>query len=476
MGKKSLTWHTMQLKLNQLKKWSRNPRQADKKQTEDLQKSLNKFNLAAPLVINTDNTIIGGHFRYELLLKKHGKDGVVDVRIPNRKLTPKEVEELNLRLNKNLGDWDFDLLANFNEDILKDIGFENEELDQIFGLTIDDSFDVEKELQKILKEGPKRVKYGNIWQLGQHRLIVGDCTKKKIWKNLFNGNTFDFMFTDPPYKLAYIQRMRKVVTKKGAKLKKDKAYLSTGKTDSKGKFKGFGYRSQRSYLGVERKGGVPEYNEWLSIANEFQNSKGTNIMIFENWRNTVELWQAIEKYWKIRNLIIWHLPNRCQGFSRKHMFFNKFDIAPLASGGKSILNGEYEKEFDEYLQEKGQKLLDSNEVIIYGQNKDSYWDKKKKTQWARVNDHITWTAETGKSSGQKIIFGTKPIQILVPYIKILSQRDGIVAEPFAGSGSVIIACEIMKRKCRAIEIEPIYAEVILMRWEKFTGQKAVKIG
>ncbi|GAJ07969.1 unnamed protein product, partial [marine sediment metagenome] len=107
--------------------------------------------------------------------------------------------------------------------------------------------------------------------------------------------------------------------------------------------------------------------------------------------------------------------------------------------------------------------------------KGAYWDRRKKTAWAKVADHITHAAETGKSGGQNIIFGTKPIQILVPYIKILSPRDGIVAEPFCGSGSTIISCEIMHRKCRAIEIEPLYGEVILLRWEKFTSRKAVKL-
>ncbi len=198
-------------------------------------------------------------------------------------------------------------------------------------------------------------------------------------------------------------------------------------------------------------------------------------MIFENWRNTVELWQAIEKYWKIKNMVIWWLPNRCQGFSRKYLFFNKYDIAPLATKGDTILNGEYEEELDEYLQQKGQKLLDSYEVILYGQKGNSYWDKKKGTAWARVNDHITSPAETGKSSGQSIVFGTKPLQVLVPYIKVLSPREGVVVEPFGGSGSTIIGCEIMKRKCRAIEIEPIYAEVILTRWEKLTKREARKI-
>ena len=92
-----------------------------------------------------------------------------------------------------------------------------------------------------------------------------------------------------------------------------------------------------------------------------------------------------------------------------------------------------------------------------------------------MNDHITSSVETGSGSGQKIIFGTKPIQILVPYIKILSPRDGIVVEPFAGSGSTIIASEIMKRKCRAIELSTLYGEVIIRRFEKFTGKEATKL-
>jgi len=232
-------------------------------------------------------------------------------------------------------------------------------------------------------------------------------------------------------------------------------------------------------------GEVPEYDEWLSIANRFQNPKGTNIMIFENWRNTRELWNAMEKYWKIKNLIIEHLPSRHQGFSRPYLFFNKYDIAPLAGEGK--LNEEYEEELENYLKEKGQKLLDTYEIILYAQQGDSEWfgkrtleektkkgyyQKVKRSKWAKIADHITWTEA---SSGQNIVFGTKPIQILVPYIKILSPRNGIVMDCFAGSFSTGIACEIMHRKCRAIEIEPIYAEVCINRWERFSGKRAQKI-
>jgi len=478
-----IIWKTEKRKLSELKPFKGNPRQANEKQIKDLNKSLERFNLAAPLVINTDGEVIGGNFRLKLLKEKKVK--IVDVRVPNRKLTRKEAEELNLRLNKNLGSWDNDLLANFDEDLLKDVGFEPEELDEIFGLEIEDNFDVEKELKKILKGEPKRVKDGDLWQLGDHKLIIGDCTDRKNWERLLRKEKFDFMFTDPPYKIGYGIGIRKQKTKKGTKLQRFRTYPSVGITNKNGKTlkieesplksmkKYFGAKKNRGYLGVDRKGGVPEYDEWLSIAKDFQNSGGANVMIFENWKNVVDLWQAIEKYWKIKNMIIWWLPNRHQGFSAEYRFFSKYDIAPLAGEGK--VNEEYEKELDDYLKEKGQKLLDTYEIILYGINGKPYWDRRKGSKWAKIADHITWTAETESSSGQNVIFGTKPIQILVPYIKILSPRGGVVMEPFAGSGSTIIACEIMKRKCRAIEIEPTYGEVILARWEKFSGKTAKRL-
>lgn len=469
-------WKTERRKVKDLKPFEGNPRQAGEKEYNDLKTSLEKFNVAEPLVINTDGTVIGGNFRLRILKDKGIEE--IDVRVPSRTLTKKEAEELNLRLNKNQGLWDYDLLANFDEDLLKDVGFSSEELDEIFGLEIDDEFDVEKELNKVLENKERRCKEGDLWQLGEHRLYVGNVIEKKSWERVLGNERFDFLFTDPPYKIAYTQRLRKVKTKEGMKLKRDRVYESIGKT--RGRFKGwaktkkgFGYRSQRSYLGVEKTGRVPEYDEWLSIANEFQNPKGANLMIFENWRNAVDLWQAIEKYWKIKNMVIWWLPNRHQGFSREYLFFNKYDIAPLA--GEGVLNEEYEKELEDYLKERGQKLLNTYEVILYGQQGKAYWDKPKRTKWAKVSDHITWTAETEKSTGQNIIFGTKPIQILVPYIKILSPRNGIVVDCFGGSGSTLIACEIMKRKCRMIEIASIYSEVIINRWEKFTGQTAKKL-
>jgi DNA modification methylase len=471
---KKLTWHTEKRKVNELIPFEANPRKMSDKQVGDLKKSLERFNLVEIPAIDTDNKIIAGHQRLKIMqLIERGQEEI-DVRVPNRKLSEAEFKEYNLRSNKNTGEWNFDELANFDEDLLKELGFDENELDNIFGLEKADDFDLKAETEKAIKK-PHGVKTGDLWQLGDHKLMVGDATNRKDWQKLLGPEKFDFMFTDPPYRLAYCKkRFRKVKTKEGWKIKTEREYESVGETDGKGKPKGFGYKGNRLYEGVQAHGGVPEFDEWLSIANDFQNEKGSNVMIFENWRNIPDLWGAIEKYWAIQNMVIWHTPNRTQGFSARYKFFNRFDVAPVGTAGDGITNELDEEGFHDYLENKAQKLIDTYEISLYAKQGRPDWNKDKGTKFWVMGDHVTHATDSASSSGQNLIFGTKPIPILVPYIKILSPRNGIVMEPFGGSGSTIIASEIMKRRCRAIELSPLYAEVILARFERFTGIRAVK--
>ena len=126
-----ITWVTEQRKLKDLNEWDKNPRQLSKHDAEEIAKSIHKFNLADPLVINTDNQIIGGHQRKRVMLSNGYKpDDLVDVRVPSRQLTEKEAEELNVRLNRNAGEWDFDMLANeFELDDLLEWGFTEADFD-----------------------------------------------------------------------------------------------------------------------------------------------------------------------------------------------------------------------------------------------------------------------------------------------------------------------------------------------------------
>lgn len=122
-----ITWTTAKRKISDLIPASYNPREMTEKQVKDLTTSLERFNLADPIVINTDNTIIGGHQRINIYKLRGKNDVEVDVRVPSRRLTPEEEKELNLRLNRNVGQWDLDALANFDEEVLKDVGFDSKQ-------------------------------------------------------------------------------------------------------------------------------------------------------------------------------------------------------------------------------------------------------------------------------------------------------------------------------------------------------------
>jgi hypothetical protein len=123
-----INWRFEIRKLEDIKPWSRNPRRITKNGMEDLTKSIKRFGLPEPIVLNMDNTIIGGHARYQVLKKEGAADAVCA--IPDRMLDEKELEELNIRLNKNVaGDFDYDLLANeFNTEELLGWGFDEKEL------------------------------------------------------------------------------------------------------------------------------------------------------------------------------------------------------------------------------------------------------------------------------------------------------------------------------------------------------------
>ena len=191
-----------------------------------------------------------------------------------------------------------------------------------------------------------------------------------------------------------------------------------------------------------------------------------SIIVYENPKNIRTIWNALEKFWKYRNTIIWHLPNRVQGFSAKYKFFNKYDFALLGTSGEVGLNDNPEP--DELLQAE-------YETALFATSGKPHWESYGKGKKDCPTDFIEYKASDAKSSGQGIIFGTKPIEILIPYIKVLTKRGDLILEPFGGSGSTLIAATKMKRRCFIMEKSPVYAEVIIKRFEKLTGIERKKI-
>jgi hypothetical protein len=176
MVKHKLTWSLTTRKVIDLTKNGYNPRKISESEKKDLQKSITEFGTVVPVVLNIgsrENIIIGGEQRIKIYADLGM--GEVECMIPSRELTLDEEKELNLRLNKNTGSWDENLLKDFDMDMLLGVGFGDEELQTLFDDVdlVEDEFEIEKALKETTK--PK-VKTGEIWELGRHRLLVGDST------------------------------------------------------------------------------------------------------------------------------------------------------------------------------------------------------------------------------------------------------------------------------------------------------------
>jgi DNA modification methylase len=433
----------VQVPIMDLKASEYNPRKHSQEQMDQLKESIKKYGCVDPLIANSaderKNILIGGHFRLEALRELNYQEvPVVYVHISD---IEKE-KELNIRLNKNTGDFDFELLAKFDENFLKDVGFSSEELDDIFDIEdVPEVFDLKKELEKLDIKNIE-IQKGDIYDLNGSRLMCGDSTIEADVLKLMDGEKADMCCTDEPYILDYLH----------------------GKKKNGQPTEGFGLKRDRKYLETDS---LPDNFIELWMDNIQKVAKEDfSILSYECWKNLPIMWAEVAKRWKIRNLIIWHLPNRVQGFASKYKFFNKYDFAMLGSTPDFKMNDEPED--DELLQNEFMAAL-------YATSGKPNWESYEKGKKYCPTDFIEFNASDEKSSGQGIIFGTKPIEILIPYIKVLTKRNDIVVEPFGGSGSTLIASTKLGRRCFIMEKSPVYAEVIRKRWEKLTGLKAKKI-
>jgi len=431
------------LPVSELKPSTYNPRRWNDSAIEQLTESVKRFGLVDPILCNSyadrKNVVIGGHFRLKVAKDLGIKTvPVVFVNIPELE----REHELNLRLNKNLGEFDFKLLAEFDTSLLEDIGFTSEEMDEIVGIDeTPEVFDIQKELDKLgIKEID--IQKGDLWKLGDHYLACGDSTDEAHITRLVCEAPPVLCLTDPPYILDYLRGKKK-----------------HGKPTE-----GFGYKRDRKYLETDE---LPDdfTEKWMANIAKVAN-KDFSIICYENWKNIPIIWGEMIKHWKVKNMIVWHTPNRNQGFAAKYKFFSKHDIAMVGQSGEPAQNLE---------PEKNELFQNEYETALFAIQGKPTWEGYEKGKKYQPTDFIEFNVADEKSSGQAVIFGVKPTEILIPYIKVLTKRGDWVIEPFGGSGSTLAACEKMGRKCYISEKSPVYACIIRNRWEKLTGQKGVKI-
>jgi DNA modification methylase len=422
MAKKEvmLTWHTEQRKVSDLVATSYNPRKISEADKKELTKSLQKFNLAEIPAINTNNTILAGHQRIAILLALGRGNEVIDVRVPSRKLTKSEADEYMIRSNKNTGEWDFSMLSkHFDFSFLKDTGFNDFELDNIFErFCKEDDFDSEKEYAKI---ATPKTKTGDIYILGSHRLMCGSSADAKDFARLMSGKKANLIFTDPPYNVNY--------------------HSPDGLSYDSAKYGGT--CGQIFNDNLSDADCLKFYTDVLNNLHKFSVDNVTLYWWFANSNSLINSTAFKNTKWKHSQTIIW-LKNSSI-VSRSQDYNHAYESCMLGwKRGKAHYKEKNIKNYSDVV------MLDKN---TFAEQLDVWYEKRDNTA--------------------KYVHPTqKPVRLAERALKKNSKSKDIVVDGFGGSGSTLIACEQMNRPCYVMEFDPKYCDVIVRRWELFTNQKA----
>ncbi len=415
---KKITWSSTTRKLSDLIKNGYNPRKLSENEKRDLEKSVKEFGTVVPVVINIGsraNIIIGGEQRVKVYADL-GIDSIECV-VPSRELTLEEEKELNLRLNKNTGSWNEELLKEFDMSLLLDVGFGDEELQNLFDDvdTTEDDFD----FGKAIKETPvAKVKLGEIYELGKHRLLVGDSTDENQVKELMKDDLADIIFCDPPFNISW---------------------------EYGGKYGGE-YKDNKS---------EEEYSEFISKSMETAKRFAKPDSHFFYWSdpNSIGLTQSLYDKHGIRKrrVCLWIKSN--QNCTPKIAWNRLYEPCTYGTVNKPYLNPNF-RNANEIL---NQEVTTGNQVLDELQDMIDLWLVK-------------------RDNTQQYLHPTqKPVTLNEKPFKRCSAPGHVIFSGFAGSGSDLIACEELNRVWRGVEKDPIFATIVIDRWEKFTNLKAKKI-
>ncbi len=220
-----INWTLQSIPIKDLKDHPKNPRHINKDQMKNLENLINKFGLIDKPIINLDRTIIGGHQRIKILKKLKNK--IVECWIPDTQLCQDDIDHLCIGLNLNQGQWDYDLLANYWEPLdLLQWGFTEE---QLLGCCkeaeeISDGGDDDDTEIKLGEESTAITKTGDLYELGDHKLLCGSATDILAFEKLVTDKNMDLIITDPPYNVDYVGKTKDALKIQNDKMNNDKFY------------------------------------------------------------------------------------------------------------------------------------------------------------------------------------------------------------------------------------------------------------
>lgn len=430
------TLHIEDWPLERLVPYAQNPRKNDHAVAKMVE-AIRSFGFRIPVLARSSGELIDGHLRLKAALAAGLHSIPV---IPADDMTPEQVRAFRIMVNRSAtwADWDEDLLlqelqalqeAGFNLELT---GFDQRELDAM--LMQMEAGGKDPDAVPPAPECPV-VKDGEIWLLGRHRLMCGDATSLADVGRLMFGEYADMVWTDPPYNVDYAG--------KAGKIKNDKMPAE--------KFDAFLLAVHRAMLETLKAGGAiyvahSEAGDGMAFRRAFI-SAGFKLAACLIWRKQTAVLGRGDYHFQHEPILYGWKPGAAHRWYGNRKQRTVFDagldgIECLADGSCQLhMGGKVYRISGEALQ-----VEELSTSIIYA-------DKP-----ARSDLHPT----------------TKPVALVEVMVANSSPRAGLVLDPFGGSGSTLLACERLGRQCRMLELDPKFVEVIIRRWEDYTGLQACR--
>lgn len=399
---KMINWKHANVRIAELKEYEHNPRKIGNKELEKLTSHIKEDGYHQRIIVNNDYTIIGGHQRKKALLASgYTEDSMIDVLIADRLLSEKELDRINVRDNLPFGEYDFDILSSrFDLETLVDFGMPG---DMLIGFGEENILNNDEFDTSDLPTEPKS-KLGDLYMLGNHRLLCGDSTNAQQVERLLDGENPILMVTDPPYGVNHNPIWR------------DKVDCVLGKQKN---------------IGLVVNDHILDWKEAYSLF------LGDIVYIWHSNIYTHLIAQhIIDCNFQLLSPIIWN---------KQHLVLSRCDYHP-------------KHEMCWYAVRKG---------------KTHNWQGKRDQTTVWDIDNANWG---GSNKEEQVGHSTqKPLECMLRPILNNSEVGQGVYDPFGGSGTTLIACERSKRNCYMMELSPAYIDLIVNRWEKETGEKAVLV-
>ncbi|MEN9880821.1 MAG: hypothetical protein RLZZ308_4 [Candidatus Parcubacteria bacterium] len=417
-----LNWRAEKRELKDLHSWLANPRKISKENLTKLKERITQRGFHDVIKLDTDGTVLSGNQRKKVLTEL-GIQEVITL-VPNRKLTEEERNKIALESNMNDGEWDFEALKNFELETLLDTGFDQIELAKFWDKEIelkDDSLDLEKEIKKAQDT---KIKTGDVFQLGRHRLICGSSLEVGNVKKLMGDVKADMVNDDIPFNIG-------LSYDKGVGNKKNYGgTINDNKTDD-------------------------EYKTFVKtiIQNALSVTKKDSHIMFWCDERYVWLLQTLYKELGIdsKRLLVWIKNNSSP---TPTVAFNKVtEFCVYGTLGRPYLS----KEVNDIHEIQNHDMTTGNNLSEEIMDQLNIWMVKR-----LPSNQYSHPTEKSPLLHHKAL-------------RRCTKVGDVVLDLTAGSGSILIACEQLKRTAYVCELEPVFCQVILNRYKKFTGIDPVQV-